>query len=104
MKLAESRISKKPDLPTGNPHHWGERKIKEAFRYFADYYLPGGILYEHFGFDKQPPVTCNEFKRALLEDFDARGDVWLDVWEWATIERERVRDRVLVNRGYATVG
>ena len=97
-----------------NPHDWNPQQIDEAFAYFVEYYGPGG-LYEEF-FAGQQPVTCDEFLRAVLEDYDAamQGETTHPLpfvsgegkhfWEWASVERESVRDRVLIARGHRPIG
>ncbi len=95
-----------------NPHNWTEAKIVAAFRYFTDHYHGGGIFEDVFA--GQPPVTRDEFMRAVLEDYDAAmrgetvhpllGSTQEPIWEWASVERESVRDRVLTSRGLPVIG
>lgn len=93
-----------------NPHNWTPQEIDEAFAYFTSFYWPGGVQEETFA--GQQPVTRDEFMRAVLEDYDAasRGETKCPVpflsgiWEWASVERESVRDRVLIARGHHPIG
>ena len=83
-----------------NPHEWSKLDWRKAWDYFVDFYGPGGLYYRHFGFDQlKPPINQIEFRTALLADYDAVETAGLDWWEWATVERERVRDRILIARG-----
>jgi hypothetical protein len=97
-------------LPKGIPFRWTKQQVDEQFKYFGDYYLPGGTLYEHLGFNDRPAITCDEFMRAVIEDFKDAVISGLSCvsqsrvhWALETLERERVRDRILVNRGLAPI-
>ncbi len=93
-----------------SPHEWTEQEVVEAFEPFASYYNPGGIFHDHL-FPELAPITRSEFVDAVRADYDAnlRGEMFEDHplapwWEWASSERERVRDRILASRGLETIG
>jgi hypothetical protein len=106
--MATKKIGRRVD--GRNPQTWGPNEWAKAFAYFHRFYGADGIYADFF--DGQPVVTMEEFQTAILADYTAATSNEAEhplfdspsFWEWASVERERVRDRVLVARGHKPIG
>ena len=112
MTVTATRAVPLKGFPHGIPSKWNGVQWREAFASFRTYYGRGGIFPKFFR--EHPAVTYQEFQAAVLADFLAteRGETYHPFhdmfvnfpstsWEWGSLERERVRDRILVARGQA---
>ena len=93
-------------FPQGVPHTWGRYQWADAYDYFYGFYGRGGLYPASV-----PNPTMQEFKPAVLADFEAAitGETEHPLfsgqgWEWASVERERVRDRIRLSREQKPIG